>query len=428
VGTKARREGRQALSLGRDCRTHGPILHEAFVEGLRSTGIDVVDLGIVPSPLVYFSLFHLADEIQGGVVITGSHNPKDFNGFKICMGQRSIAGKDIQELLQLIETDDFEAGSGSYRERPILRDYMDWLKQNLSFAHTNLKVVVDAGNGTAGPVIEPLLRELGFDVIPMYCTMDGNFPNHHPDPTEAENLEELIQKVREIGADVGMAYDGDTDRIGVIDDQGSILWGDRLMILLSRQLLEEVPGAAIVGEVKCSQTLFDDIAAHGGRPILGKVGHSLIKSRMKEEGALLAGEMSGHIFFKHRYFGYDDAIYATCRVLEILAAKARPLSELMSDVPVTHVTPELRAPCEDTLKFQVVEDCVRHFKESYEVIDIDGARVLFTDGWGLVRASNTQPVLVLRCEAESAEGLARIRATIEGAVSRAIEARGGGKE
>ena len=423
IGTKARRRGATALSVGRDCRTHGPMLHEGLVRGLRSTGIEVVDVGVVPSPLVYFSLFHLEAEIQGGIVITGSHNPKDFNGFKICLGQSSMWGDDIQHLYRLISADDFEVGDAGYRERPVLRDYIDYCKGNLRFEHTNLKVVVDAGNGTAGPVIEPLLRELGFDVVSMYCDMDGEFPNHHPDPTDAKNLQELIAKVAEVGADVGFAYDGDTDRIGVIDDQGAILWGDRLMILLSRALLAVEPGAAIVGEVKCSQTLYDDIEKHGGRAILSAVGHSLIKERMKKEGALLAGEMSGHIFFKHRYFGYDDAVYATGRVLEILAASDKKLSELMSDVPVTHVTPEIRTDCPDDIKFDVVADCVAAFKATHDVIDIDGARVLFPDGWGLVRSSNTQPVLVIRCEAETAEGLVRIKGVIDAAVDKAIAGR-----
>jgi len=423
IGTMARRQERSTLSVGRDCRTHGPLLHKGLVAGLQSTGINVVDLGVVASPLVYFSLFHLENEVDGGIVITGSHNPKDFNGFKICLGQTSIHGEDIQSLRQLIEEDDFEQGSGSYSERSIDRDYIDYVKDNLRLPHSNLKVVLDPGNGTAGPVIEPLLRELGFDVVPLYCTMDGNFPNHHPDPTEAENLEELIQTVLETGADVGFAYDGDSDRIGVVDNRGNILWGDRLMILLSRQLLKEEPGAAIVGEVKCSQTLFDDINANGGRAILAKVGHSLIKARMKKENAILAGEMSGHIFFKHRYFGYDDAIYTTGRVLEVLTGNTKALDELMADVPVTHVTPELRMDCPDELKFPVVEACVASFKATHEVIDIDGARVLFDEGWGLVRASNTQPVLVLRCEANTAAGLAEIRATIEGAVEREIALR-----
>ncbi|MFT5431485.1 MAG: phosphomannomutase/phosphoglucomutase [Myxococcota bacterium] len=422
IGTMAKRQGRSTLSVGRDCRTHGPMLHEGLVSGLRSTGINILDIGVVTSPLVYFSLFHLEDEIDGGIVITGSHNPKEFNGFKICMGQTSIHGEDIQTLRALIEADDFETGEGGYSERSILRAYIDHVKGNLRLPHTNLKVVVDAGNGTAGPVIEPLLRELGFDVVALYCDMDGNFPNHHPDPTDEANLQDLIAAVAEHGAAAGFAYDGDTDRIGVVDDKGTILWGDRLMILLSRQLLSEVPGAAIVGEVKCSQTLFDDIAARGGRPILAKVGHSLIKARMKAEGAILAGEMSGHIFFKHRYFGYDDAVYATGRVLEVLTSHTESLSELMSDVPVTHVTPELRFDCPDDIKFPVVEHCVAAFKKTHKVIDIDGARVLFEDGWGLVRSSNTQPVLVLRCEAQTAEGLIRIRAAIEGAVETAIAA------
>ena len=424
IGTFSARQGGQRLSVGRDCRTHGPSLHAGLVAGIRSTGIDVVDVGVVASPLVYFSLFHL--DVDGGVVITGSHNPKEFNGFKICMGQTSIHGEDIQTLLGLIQRDDFETGDGGYIERPIVRDYIDYVKGNLQLPHTNLKVVVDAGNGTAGPVIAPLLEELGFDVTRLYCEMDGNFPNHHPDPTDPANMEALITAVRELGADVGFAYDGDSDRIGVVDDKGAILWGDRLLILLSRHLLKTEPGATIVGEVKCSQTLYDDIEKHGGRAILSKVGHSLIKQRMKDEGALLAGEMSGHIFFKHRYFGYDDAIYSSGRVLEVLASSDKKLSELMSDVPVTHVTPEIRRACADEIKFDVVADCVAQFKKTHDVIDIDGARVLFPDGWGLVRSSNTQPVLVLRCEAATAEGLVTIVDIIEGAVAEAIARRTNG--
>jgi len=420
VGTMAVGEDRRTLCVGRDCRTHSGELTSAFIDGILSTGVDVIDLGVVPTPLVYFSLFHLPDEVDGGVMVTGSHNPKEFNGFKICMGQSSIHGESIQILRRLMEEDSFETGEGHYSQRPIVRDYIDHVKGNLQFSRRDLRVVVDAGNGTAGPVIEPLFREMGFDVVAMYCDMDGHFPNHHPDPTDPKNLEDLIEKVRETGADVGFAYDGDSDRIGVIDDQGTILWGDRLLIALSRHLLESEPGAAIVGEVKCSQTLFDDIAAHGGRPIVSKVGHSLIKDCMRREEALLAGEMSGHIFFKHRYFGYDDAIYTTGRVLEVLASSTEPLSAMMANVPITAVTPEIRLDCPDAIKFQVVEEATAAFKRTHEVIDIDGARVLFEDGWGLVRASNTQPALVLRCEARTEEGLALIRETIESKVAESM--------
>ena len=434
IGTTARRQNRQVLSVGRDCRTHSPELHQGLIRGLRDTGIDVVDIGVVPTPLVYFSTFYLSDEIQGGIMITGSHNPKEFNGFKICLGQASIHGSEIQALRRLIETDDYETGNGSYRARPILNDYVDWVAENISLERTDLKVVVDPGNGTAGPVIVPLLRRLGVNVVEMYCEMDGEFPNHHPDPTKAENLAELIDMVREHRADVGVAYDGDSDRSGVIDDQGAIVWGDRLLILLSRALLEVAPGSAIVGEVKCSQTLFDDIESHGGSAILSRVGHSLIKARMKDEGALLAGEMSGHIFFKHRYFGYDDAIYTTCRVLEILSSNSQPLSTLMSDVPVTHVTPEIRTDCPDHIKFDVVDDCVQWFRDALsghqttedppiDLIDIDGVRVIFDGGWGLVRASNTQPVLVLRCEAQTESRLNDIKALMDRVVARAIASR-----
>ena len=407
--------GGRRVTLGRDCRTHGPRLRAAFLRGLLESGLDVIDVGVVPSPLLYFSVFH--HDADGGVQITGSHNPSDYNGFKMMQGKGSLHGNAIQRLRQRMEAQDFVSGQGALTEAPIFDAYVDYVSQNITLGERPLKVVVDGGNGTGGPAAVALLERLGVEIVPLFIEMDGQFPNHHPDPTVEKNLQDLIHRVREEGADLGVAYDGDADRIGVVDEQGEIIWGDRLMILLSRAILAENPGAAIVSEVKCSRTLFDDIAAHGGRPIMSQVGHSIIKERMINEGALLGGEMSGHIFFKHRWFGFDDAVYTTMRLLEIVSRTQSPLSALFEDVPKTHVTPEIRLACPDELKFRVVAKAVAHFKASYPVVDIDGARIDFGEGWGLIRASNTQPVIVLRAEADSDDALGRIRDTLEGFVA-----------
>jgi phosphomannomutase/phosphoglucomutase len=408
-------DGGRRVSLGRDCRTHGDRLRAAFLEGLLSTGVDVVDVGVVASPLLYFSVFHR--DMDGGVQITGSHNPPDYNGFKMMSGKRSLHGERIQILRRRIEERRFSEGEGTLSEAPIFSEYVDYVADVLSLGPRALKVVVDGGNGTGGPPAVALLERLGVDCVPMYIEMDGAFPNHHPDPTVEENLRPLKDRVIAEGADLGVAYDGDADRIGVVDERGEVLWGDRLMIVLSRALLVEEPGAAIVSEVKCSRTLFDDITARGGRAIMGKVGHSIIKERMREENALLGGEMSGHIFYRHRWFGFDDAVYTTGRLLEILSRETGPLSSLLDGVPVTHVTPEIRLDCPDDVKFGVVDEAIAHFRGEHRVVDIDGARVDFPGGWGLIRASNTQPVIVLRAEAETAEGLQQIRETLEGFVA-----------
>ena len=413
--SEIRLAGGERVTLGRDCRLHGARLREAFLKGLVESGLHVIDVGVVPSPLLYFSVFH--HDADGGVQITGSHNPPDYNGFKMMQGKASLHGQAIQRLRERMEQSDFISGEGSFEEAPIFDAYVDYVARNISLGSRQLKVVVDGGNGTGGPPALAILERLGVDVVPKFIEMDGRFPNHHPDPTVAENLQDAIQSVLETKADLGVAYDGDADRIGVVDDKGDIIWGDRLMILLSRAILAENPGAAIVSEVKCSRTLFEDIADHGGRPIMSQVGHSIIKERMLREDALLGGEMSGHIFFKHRWFGFDDAVYTTMRLLEIVSRTELPLSELFRDVPKTHVTPEIRLPCPDALKFEVVEKAVAHFKREHEVIDIDGARIDFGTGWGLIRASNTQPVIVLRAEADSSESLAVIRNTLEGFVA-----------
>ncbi len=422
----AKPEGRTRLAVGRDCRLSSPRLHAALVAGLTRVGIDVVDVGIVPTPLLYFAVHHL--HTDGGIQITGSHNPGEDNGFKIMKGKASFFGPDIVKLFELIEAGGFAPDAkGSHEVVDVTGDYVEAVKARLDMPQAPISFVVDAGNGVGGPTALAAMKALGLSPDAIHCEMDGRFPNHHPDPTVLENLEELIARVRKTGARVGIAYDGDADRLGAVDANGDVVWGDKLMILFSRALLKEHPGAAILGEVKCSQTLYDDIAAHGGKPILWKTGHSIIKTKMKESGALLAGEMSGHLFFADRYFGYDDAIYASLRLLEILAKDGRSLGEMLADVPTTFSTPELRVDCPDAIKFDVVRAVTERYKKAgYEVLDIDGARIQFgkpgEPAWGLVRASNTGPVLVMRFEAGTAAERDRIRAEVEAAV---LEARHG---
>ncbi len=406
-GTMLRRKGGATAVVGRDNRLSSPDLQEALMEGLLSSGINVLDSGTHPTPVLYFALFHLP--VQGGVQVTGSHNPPEMNGFKIALGKTTIYGEQIQALRELIEEEDFERGQGKRTRQEIAPDYMATIRERVHLERP-LRVAVDAGNGTAGPIACPLLETLGAEVTPLYCEMDGRFPNHHPDPTRVEALEDLITAVLRAGLDVGIAYDGDADRIGVIDDRGQIVWGDRLLALLAREVLRKRPGAPIIFEVKCSQALVEEVERLGGRPVMWRTGHSLIKEKMRQEDSPLAGEMSGHMFFADEYYGYDDAIYASCRLLRLLAAREEPLSELLAAIPSYPSTPEIRVNCPDALKFRVVEEVGAAFRQEYETVDVDGVRVLFGDGWGLLRASNTQPVLVLRFEARSAERLEEIRA------------------
>ena len=416
VGTYLRRRDRKRIVVGRDCRVTSPAYAERVMEGLLGTGCDVIDIGICPTPVFYFAIHHLSAD--GGVMVTASHNPPDYNGFKLCIGLDSIHGSEIRKIREMIEAEDFPTGHGERSEADVIGDYIDYVAGVISIPRP-LRVGVDAGNGTAGVVAVPLLKRLGCEVVDIYCEMDGTFPNHEADPTVRQNMEDLIGLVRREGLDLGIGYDGDGDRIGVVDEAGRIVYGDRLMILLARDILERKPGATFIAEVKCSQTLYDDIAKRGGRAIMWKTGHSLIKEKMKAEGAALAGEMSGHLFFADRYLGYDDAIYATGRVLEILARSGGPLSALLADVPETVTTPEIRVDCPDREKAEVVRRVADRLAGKYDVIDIDGVRVRFDDGWGLVRASNTQPALVLRFEAASEERLAEIRRFLEGEVAAA---------
>ncbi|HYO68223.1 MAG TPA: phosphomannomutase/phosphoglucomutase [Archangium sp.] len=419
LGTVVRRKGGRTLVVGRDCRESSTRFRDALCRGLTSTGLNVLDVGVVPTPLTYFAANTLP--VDGLAMITGSHNPPEYNGFKIGAGKTTFHGHEIQALRKLIEARDFEKAPtpGVVSPFDIHTPYYHFVRQTVKVGRKGMKIVIDAGNGTGGAVAVPLFESMGFEVVPLFCDMDATFPNHHPDPTVVENMQDLIAAVKREKAEVGIAYDGDSDRIGVVDDQGNILWGDQIMILFSRYVLKESPGAAIVGEVKCSYTLYDDIAKHGGKPVMWKAGHSLIKAKMKEEHAELAGEMSGHIFFKNRYFGFDDAIYSSARLLEILTHEKAKLSELLGDVPKTFASPELRVDTVEEKKFEIVKRATETLRKAgHSLVDVDGVRVTFPDGWGLIRASNTQPILVLRFEAKTAERLEEIRQLIEGTVAK----------
>jgi phosphomannomutase/phosphoglucomutase len=410
VGTYLREHGAKSISVGRDCRLTSKAYAAKLIEGLRSTGCDVIDIGVCPTPVFYFSIQHLQQD--GGVMITASHNPPEYNGFKLCLGLDSIHGEDIQKILQIIQSQSFTQGVGSLTSAKIIPAYTDFVVNNISLDKP-LKVGVDAGNGTGGFVAVPILKKLGCQVHDIFCDMDGSFPNHEADPTVAENMRDLVDLVKENDLDIGIGFDGDGDRIGVVDEGGNLIFGDKLIIIYAREILSRKPGATFISEVKCSKTMYDDIEKNGGRAIMWRTGHSLIKKKMKEENAALAGEMSGHMFFADRYFGFDDATYAACRLLEILAKSGKTISDLLSDVPKTVNTPEIRVECPDNIKFDLVKKITDYFRSQYDVIDIDGARVVFEDGWGLVRASNTQPALVLRFEAMTMERLNEIRHLIE---------------
>jgi len=415
-GTLALEHAAELVAVGHDCRLTSDRYAEALMRGITSTGLDVLDIGVVPTPLLYFALFHW--HLDGGIQVTGSHNPADYNGFKVSLGRSSLYGDQIQDLRRRLDEGAFRQGTGSRRDRPVVGAYRDFVVDNVRRLERPIKVVVDAGNGTAGPVAPEVYRRLGAEVVELFCQMDGRFPNHHPDPTVPENMRDLIDTVRRTGAELGIAFDGDADRIGVVSASGRIVWGDELLVVYARDVLARNPGAAIVSEVKCSQRLYDDIARHGGRGIMWKAGHSLLKAKMKETEALLGGEMSGHIFFKERYFGYDDAVYAGARLLEILSSSGRDVDALLADLPPAHSTPEIRIDCPDERKFEVARRVRDHFRSAgADIIDVDGVRVCFDHGWGLLRASNTQPVLVMRFEADTPEQLAEYQQTVERVVA-----------
>ncbi|MBS3759162.1 MAG: phosphomannomutase/phosphoglucomutase [Desulfobacterales bacterium] len=410
IGTYLAEHGCHHLTLGRDCRLSSDRFGEQMIKGLMESGCHITDIGVCPTPVLYFSIRHLQQE--GGVMITASHNPPEYNGFKVCLGMDSVHGEEIQKIRKIIEQKAFTDGQGSLSEADAVAPYRQYIEENIQVPNP-MKVGIDAGNGTAGVIALPIIRRLNCEVHDLYCEMDGNFPNHEADPTVAANLEDLIALVKEKRLDIGIGYDGDGDRIGVIDENGEIIYGDQLMIIFSREILSRKPNATFISEVKCSKTMYDDIEKNGGRAIMWKTGHSLIKEKMKAEKAELAGEMSGHMFFADRYFGYDDAVYASCRLIEILSRTGKTVSELLSDVPPTYSTPEIRVACPDHIKFRVVEKLTDALRKEYHIIDIDGVRIVFEDGWGLVRASNTQPALVLRFEALSRERLEEIKRMVE---------------
>ncbi len=425
-GTMARQRGCRTVALGRDGRLTSSDLRDRVLAGITGTGVNVVDIGVCPTPLLYFALYTLP--VDGGMMVTGSHNAAEYNGFKMCLEKTALYGEDIQELKRLIEAGAYASGSGTVSTASVMPSYLEYLKEHfVGVDGQGMHVVVDCGNGAASLVAKEALEQLGCRVTGLHDDLDGRFPNHHPDPTVVENLQDLIQAVKRHRADVGIAYDGDADRIGTIDEKGTILWGDRLLLIFARDLLKDRPGSTVVSEVKASQCLYDDIRARGGNGVMWKTGHSVLKAKMKEEHAALAGEMSGHMFFADRYFGYDDAIYASCRLIEILSKTQTPFSSLLADLPPTQVTPEIRVECPDDVKFRVVEAVRNRLVASAkqpnanapdlairEVVTIDGVRVCFEDGWGLIRASNTQPALVLRFEATSAERLQALRTYLEG--------------
>jgi len=405
-GTYMKRDGKKLVSVGRDVRLSSGRIRDALVKGILSTGMDVIDVGVVPTPLVYFSIVHF--KTDGSVMVTGSHNPIEFNGLKMNSGMLSLYGDQIQAIRMLIENEDFEQGSGGLSTKDIVEPYKNMLMERINIERP-FKIVIDAGNATAGPIAPEVYEKMGCEVIRLYCEPDGNFPNHLPDPTVMKYIKDLRKTVTESGADLGLGYDGDSDRVGLIDEKGRVVFADQILALLSMEVLKNNPGEPIIFDVKCSQLVPEVVEKAGGKPMMWKTGHSLIKKRMHEVGAPLAGEMSGHIFFKDGFFGFDDGIYVSFRVVQLLSRQSRKLSELVDELPSFVSTPEIRIECPDDKKFAVVDELIKEFKTEYDVIDIDGARVLFGDGWGLVRVSNTQPILVLRFEARTEARLEEIK-------------------
>ena len=408
--------GKQRLGtvvVGRDNRPSGGALRDALVEGLTKAGVDVVDIGVVPTPLNYWSLHHI--DVVGGIQITGSHNPPEYNGFKLSVGKGSMHGEEIQRLYEIIQSGATPTGKGTVRNEAVIDRYIDDVVRRVGKLSRRIKGVYDCGNGAGALVAPALMEKLGLTGRGLFCESDGTFPNHHPDPTVPENLEDLIGAVKKDGAEIGIAFDGDADRIGVVDDHGEIVWGDRILILYARDVLARTgAGQPIIFDVKCSQALPDAIQRAGGKPIMWKTGHSLIKDKMKETHAPVAGEMSGHMFFSEGFYGHDDALYGAARLLRILADSGKTVRQLLADVPNFVSTPEIRIEVPEERKFGIVDKAVAHFRSQHDVIDVDGVRVLFGDGWGLIRASNTQPVLVARYEASSPQRLAAIQGEMEG--------------
>ncbi len=396
------------IIVGRDCRLSSHALRDAVVRGLISTGCNVIDIGMVPTPVLYFAISHYRKD--GGVMVTGSHNPPEYNGLKLCKGEKTLYGEEIQKLKDMVGAGAFASGEGEVTKKDVKADYIKFIKDRIHLKK-KIAVVVDSGNGTAGEISGKLFEELGCRVTKINWKPDGNFPNHHPDPTVDEFLKELIKRVKIERADLGIAYDGDADRLGIVDDRGNIVRGDQILMLFARDVLKERSGK-IIFEVKCSMALAEDIRKNGGIPIMYKTGHSFIKKKMREEGAILAGEMSGHFFFADNYYGYDDGIFASVRMAELLSKSDERLSETIAKMPRYYSTPEIRIPCPEEEKFRIVEEITRRFQGKYDIITVDGVRVQFRHGWGLVRASNTEPALILRFEAKTEEKLDEIKELI----------------
>ncbi len=409
-GTFLARRGIDDMVVGYDCRFGSVEIKDGLVAGLRATGRNVIMVGMCLTPMMYWSQYRF--EVRGGAMVTGSHNPKGWNGLKLAAGLSStLVADEIRELYDLIAREDFERGRGDYSEVTIFDDYAVDLTSRVRVVRP-LKVVIDTGNGTAGAFAPRVFRDAGLTVVEQFTELDPDFPNHEPDPARTDTVEALGKRVRAEGADLGLAFDGDGDRFGVVDEKGDVIWPDRYLILLSRQVLERAPGGKIVFDVKCSQALEDDIRAHGGKPIMWRTGHSHIKAKLQEEKAVLAGEMSGHVFFVENYYGFDDGIYAALRFVEYVSGRREPLSTIMAGTPSYLSTPAISVKCADEVKYGVVEKLVADLKRDFDrVIDINGARVVFDDGWGLVRASSNLPELVLRFEAKTPERLAEIKQT-----------------
>jgi phosphomannomutase/phosphoglucomutase len=416
-GTYLRRKGLSTIALGGDARLTTPALMSALAKGALETGCDVTDIGIVATPVLYFSIWKM--KTDGGAMVTASHNPSQYNGCKLNLGLGSVYAEELQKVLGIIQAGDFISGEGKYvKDTSVNDEYIDYITANIHLERP-VKVIVDGGNGMGGPYLPEILDRLGCEIIEMYCEPDGTFPNHHPDPTIAKNVADLARGVVAAEYELGIGLDGDADRIGVVDEKGKMLFGDQILNILARDYLKTNPGKTIIADVKCSKNLYDDIRKHGGIPMMYKTGHANIKMKMKEIGVEFAGEMSGHVFLADRYLGFDDAIYVSCRFLEVVSKTSAPVSSYLADQPRVYNTPELHIPCEDDRKFDVVAKVCSEFKaEGYDVNDIDGARITFSDGWGLVRASNTTPVLVTRYEAESEERMNGIKSLIEGKIQK----------
>ena len=401
------------IAVGRDNRPSGNALHRELVAGLLESGLDVVDIGVVPTPLAYWAQNKL--NVAGGIQITGSHNPPEFNGFKLGLGTRSIYGKDIQRIYEIAVSGKFPTGEGKLREESVIDRYVEDVGERIGKISKNINCVVDCGNGAGAVVAKQLFERIGLAPEILFGESDGTFPNHHPDPTVPKNLEDLIASVKARKAEVGIAFDGDADRIGLVDEDGAIIWGDHILIIYARDVLARTgKGQPIIFDVKCSQALPEEIEKAGGKPLMWKTGHSLIEEKMHETRAPIAGEMSGHMFFAEGWYGFDDAMYGAARLLRIIADTGKSVKQMMADVPRFISTPEIRVACPDDVKFGIVAEATKYFSATHDVIDVDGVRVLFGDGWGLIRASNTQPVLVMRFEARTREHLEQIQSEMEG--------------